>query len=147
MYFFHSLGFTLARKYATIQVIVVEWMVKMLSLTFYGYPKCGTCRNAKKWLDTHGLTYKEIHIFDSPPSKEELKDMLELSGFELKKFFNTSGEVYRELGLKDKLKSLSVEEMLELLASNGRLIKRPLLTDGKKVTIGYKEEDYAKSWL
>lgn len=126
---------------------VVEWMVKMLSLTFYGYPKCGTCRNAKKWLDTHGLTYKEIHIFDSPPSKEELKDMLELSRFELKKFFNTSGEVYRELGLKDKLKSLSEDEMLELLASNGRLIKRPLLTDGKKVTIGYKEEDYAKSWL
>jgi arsenate reductase (glutaredoxin) len=121
--------------------------VKVLSLTFYGYPKCGTCRTAKKWLDTHGLTYKEIHIFDSPPSMEDLKMMYELSGFELKKFFNTSGEVYRELGLKDKLKSLSETEMLELLASNGRLIKRPLLTDGKKVTIGFKEEDYAKTWL
>lgn len=144
---FHSSSFTLAKKYATIQLKVVEWMVKMLSLTFYGYPKCGTCRDAKKWLDTHGLPYKEIHIFESPPSKEELKEMLELSGFELKKFFNTSGEAYRELGLKDKLKSLSESEQLELLASNGRLIKRPLLTDGKKVTIGYKEENYAKTWL
>ena len=119
----------------------------MLSLTFYGYPKCGTCRDAKKWLDTHGLPYKEIHIFESPPSKEELKEMLELSGFELKKFFNTSGEAYRELGLKDKLKSLSESEQLELLASNGRLIKRPLLTDGKKVTIVYKGENYAKTCL
>lgn len=126
---------------------VVEWMVKLLSLTFYGYPKCGTCRNAKKWLDAHGLTYKEIHIFESPPSKEELKDMLELADFELKKFFNTSGEAYRELGLKDTLKSLSEEEKLKLLASNGRLIKRPLLTDGKKVTVGFKEEEYAKAWL
>jgi arsenate reductase (glutaredoxin) len=122
-------------------------MVKMLSLTFYGYPKCGTCRIAKKWLDTHGFTYTEIHIFEAPPSKEVLKEMLELSNFELKKFFNTSGEVYRELGLKDKLKSLSEEEMLELLASNGRLIKRPIFTDGKKVTVGFKEEDYAKTWL
>jgi arsenate reductase (glutaredoxin) len=128
-------------------VKVVEWMVKLLSLTFYGYPKCGTCRNAKKWLDAHGLTYEEIHIFESPPSKEELRNMLELGDFELKKFFNTSGEAYRELGLKDKLKSLSEEEMLKLLSSNGRLIKRPLLTDEKKVTVGFKEEEYAKTWL
>lgn len=119
----------------------------MLSLTFFGYPKCGTCRNAKKWLEAHNLTFKEVHIFDAPPSKEELKQIYELSGLELKKLFNVSGEKYRELGLKDKLKSLSEDDMLELLASDGRLIKRPLLTSGKKALVGFKEEDYAKTWL
>jgi arsenate reductase (glutaredoxin) len=118
-----------------------------LSLTFYGYPKCGTCRNAKKWLDNHSLSYNEVHIFDSPPSKEELADIYKLSGLELKKFFNTSGEKYRELGLKDKMKTLSEDEMLELLSSEGRLIKRPLLTDGTKATVGFKEEEYEKIWL
>ncbi|MHC0038213.1 arsenate reductase family protein [Pseudoneobacillus sp. C159] len=118
-----------------------------MSLTFFGYPKCGTCRNAKKWLDAHNLTYTEVNVFETPPSKEQLKEMFQLSAVELKKFFNTSGEQYRELGLKDKLKTATEDEMLELLASNGRLIKRPLLTDGTNVTIGFKEEDYAKTWL
>jgi arsenate reductase (glutaredoxin) len=124
-----------------------NWVVKILSLSFFGYPKCGTCRNAKKWLDTHNLTYTEVNVFEAPPSKEQLKEMLELSGVELKKFFNTSGEQYRELGLKDKLKTATEDEMLELLASNGRLIKRPLVTDGTKVTIGFKEEVFTNTWL
>jgi arsenate reductase (glutaredoxin) len=118
-----------------------------MSLTFYGYPKCGTCRNAKKWLDTHNVSNNEVHIFDSPPSKEELANIYKASGLELKKFFNTSGEKYRELGLKDKIKTLTEDEMLELLSSEGRLIKRPILTDGKKALVGFKEEEYVKTWL
>ena len=71
-----------------------------MSLTFYWYPKCGTCRNAKKWLDAHHLSYKEIHIVEHPPTSNELKKLFEKSGLELKKFFNTSGQKYRELGFK-----------------------------------------------
>ncbi|HLO11073.1 MAG TPA: arsenate reductase family protein [Pseudoneobacillus sp.] len=118
-----------------------------MSLTFYWYPKCGTCRNAKKWLEENNLSFNEVHIVEAPPSKEELKNFYEKSGMELKKFFNTSGQKYRELGLKDKLKAATDDEMLELLASDGMLIKRPILTDGTKVTLGFKEEDFAKTWL
>lgn len=118
-----------------------------MSLTFYWYPKCGTCRNAKKWLDQHQLTYKEIHIVENPPSTKELEELYQKSGLELKKFFNTSGQKYRELGIKDKMMSASEEELLELLASDGMLIKRPLLTDGEKVTVGFNEEEYEKMWL
>lgn len=122
-------------------------VVKILSLTFYWYPKCGTCRNAKKWLDTHNLPYNEVHIVEAPPSKEELKTLYVNSGLELKKFFNTSGQKYRELGIKDKLKTATEDEMLEILASDGMLIKRPIVTDGKNVTVGFKEEDFANKWL
>ncbi|MBT2758312.1 arsenate reductase family protein [Mesobacillus foraminis] len=118
-----------------------------MALTFYWYPKCGTCRNAKKWLDANGLEYKEIHIVENPPSKEELESLYKKSGLELKKFFNTSGQKYRELGLKDKIKTAGEDELLELLASDGMLIKRPLLTDGDKVTVGFKEEEYKNMWL
>ena len=118
-----------------------------MSLTFYWYPKCGTCRKAKKWLDDHHLSYKEIHIVENPPSKEELKGFYQKSGLELKKFFNTSGQKYRELGIKDKMKSASDEELIDLLASDGMLIKRPILTDGEKVTVGFKEEEYEQKWL
>jgi arsenate reductase (glutaredoxin) len=118
-----------------------------MSLTFYWYPKCGTCRNAKKWLETHNLSYNEIHIAEAPPSKEELKSLWVNSGLELKKFFNTSGQKYRELGVKDKLKTATEDELLELLSSDGMLIKRPIVTDGSKVTVGFKEEDFAKTWL
>jgi arsenate reductase (glutaredoxin) len=118
-----------------------------MSLTFYWYPKCGTCRNAKKWLDAHQLSYEEVHIVEHPPSREELQDFYQKSGLELKKFFNTSGMKYRELGIKDKMKSATDEELLELLASDGMLIKRPILTDGERVTVGFKEEEYDKMWL
>jgi arsenate reductase (glutaredoxin) len=121
--------------------------VERMSLTFYWYPKCGTCRNAKKWLDAHQLTYKEIHIVEHPPSRDELQQFFENSGLELKKFFNTSGQKYRELGMKDKMSTATEEELLELLASDGMLIKRPLVTDGEKVTVGFKEEEYEKMWL
>ncbi|MCM3585078.1 arsenate reductase family protein [Mesobacillus maritimus] len=118
-----------------------------MGLTFYWYPKCGTCRNAKKWLDAKGIEYKEVHIVDNPPSRDELEQLYKQSGLELKKFFNTSGQKYRELGLKDKVKTASETELLDLLASDGMLIKRPLLTDGSKVTVGFKEPEYEATWL
>jgi arsenate reductase (glutaredoxin) len=117
-----------------------------MAKTFYWYPKCGTCRNAKKWLDQHGVAYNEVHIVENPPSRSELEEMFNKSGLDLKKFFNTSGQKYRELGLKDKVKTASQDELLGLLASDGMLIKRPLMTDGEKVTVGFKEEEYEKAW-
>ncbi|WP_058303218.1 arsenate reductase family protein [Gorillibacterium timonense] len=117
-----------------------------MSLTFYWYPKCGTCRKAKQWLEAAGQSLDAIDLFQTPPSAEELGKLVELSGLDSSKFFNTSGEVYRELKLKDKLPGMSLEEKLMLLAGNGRLIKRPLVTDGSRVTVGFKEEDYEKVW-
>uniref|UniRef100_C5D7K0 Arsenate reductase and related n=1 Tax=Geobacillus sp. (strain WCH70) TaxID=471223 RepID=C5D7K0_GEOSW len=115
-----------------------------MSLTFYWYPKCGTCRKAKKWLDEHGITVQEVHIVENPPKKEELTELYRKSGLPLKKFFNTSGMKYRELGLKDKVNTASEEELLELLVSDGMLIKRPILTDGNHVIVGFNEEQYEK---
>ncbi|MED1934668.1 arsenate reductase family protein [Bacillus subtilis] len=117
-----------------------------MSLTFYWYPKCGTCRKAKKWLEEHGKEINEIHIAEQPPSKEELKALYEKSGLDLKKFFNTSGMKYRELNLKEKLYHMSEDEQLDLLASDGMLIKRPLTTDGEKVTVGFKEDQFEENW-
>ena len=118
----------------------------MSQLKVYQYPKCGTCRSAVKWLKEHGHELDLQHIAEQPPTVEELRKLLANSGFELKKFFNTSGEVYKALGLKDKLSGLSEQEQLELLLGNGMLIKRPIVTDGKKVTVGYKEEQYGEVW-
>ncbi|WP_147533988.1 arsenate reductase family protein [Bacillus marasmi] len=117
-----------------------------MALQFYWYPKCGTCRKAKKWFDDHNIAYEEIHIVENPPSKEQLAEYYQQSGLELKKFFNTSGQKYRELGLKDKIGQASEAELLELLASDGMLIKRPIVTDGSKVTVGFKEEEFAQTW-
>lgn len=118
-----------------------------MTLTFYSYPKCGTCRKAKKWLEEHETEFQEIHIVEQPPSKEKLRELVNKSGLELKKFFNTSGKKYRELGLKDKVQTASDEELLELLASDGMLIKRPLTADGQNVTVGFKETEFEKQWL
>lgn len=117
-----------------------------MALTFYWYPKCGTCRKAKKWLDEKEIEYEAIHIVENPPSRAELEDLYKKSGLELKKFFNTSGKKYRELGLKDKVKTASEAELLDLLASDGMLLKRPIITDGEKVTVGFKEELFAETW-
>ncbi|MCM3731343.1 arsenate reductase family protein [Fictibacillus nanhaiensis] len=115
-------------------------------LTVYEYPKCSTCQKAKKWLKENDVAFQPVHIVDNPPSKEELKDLVQKSGLELKKFFNTSGMKYRELGMKEKMKTASDDELLELLASDGMLIKRPIATDGKNVTVGFKEEQYENVW-
>lgn len=117
-----------------------------MALQFFWYPKCGTCRKAKKWLDEHNIAYEEIHIVENPPSQEQLAEMYQQSGLELKKFFNKSGQKYRELGLKDKVGSASESELLDLLASDGMLIKRPIVTDGTKVTVGFKEEEFSQTW-
>ncbi|WP_428911114.1 arsenate reductase family protein [Niallia sp. Krafla_26] len=118
-----------------------------MTLKFYWYPKCGTCRKAKKWLDERDVSYQEIHIVETPPNREEIEEMYKNSGQELKKFFNTSGQKYRSLGLKDRVKEATEEELLDLLASDGMLIKRPIVTDGNKVTIGFKEEDFNNTWI
>ena len=115
-------------------------------MTFYWYPKCGTCRKAKKWLDDRGISYEAVHIAEAPPTQEELKAIYEKSGLPLTKFFNTSGMKYRELGLKDKLKDMSEDEKLSLLSSDGMLIKRPIAYDGEKVTVGFKEDHYKSVW-
>ncbi|MGP4078649.1 arsenate reductase family protein [Pseudalkalibacillus sp. R45] len=117
-----------------------------MSLTVYEYPSCSTCKKAKKWLDENGVAYEDVHIVENTPSKEELTSLYEKSGLELKKFFNTSGKKYRELGMKDRMKNSSEEELLELLASDGMLIKRPIVTDGKTVTIGFKEDQFEQTW-
>ncbi len=119
----------------------------MLAVTFYWYPKCGTCRNAKKWLEANQISFNEVHIVEDAPSKETLHELFKTSGLELKKFFNTSGMKYRELGLKDKLKTATEDEMLEILASDGMLVKRPIITDGQKVTVGFNEKQFEETWL
>jgi len=118
-----------------------------MTLRVYAYDKCGTCCNAVKWLKSHDLEIEQvIPIFETPPSVTELKQLIADSGLEMKKFWNTSGEVYREMGLKDKLSSMTDEQKLELMASNGRLMKRPIVTDGRKVTVGFKESEYKRIW-
>lgn len=116
------------------------------TVTAYEYPKCSTCRDAMKSLKAKGLEVHSINIFETPPGSEELKRIIANSGLDIKKFFNTSGEVYKEMHLKDKLPHMTDEQKIELLASNGRLIKRPIVTDGSKVTVGYKEAQYEEVW-
>ena len=112
-------------------------------MLFLQYPPCSTCKKAKNWLDQHGITYVDRHIKENNPSYEELKAWLEASGLPIKKFFNTSGMQYRALELKDKLPGMSVEEQLRLLATDGMLVKRPILvTDDGKVLTGFKEADW-----
>lgn len=103
------------------------------------YPKCSTCKKAKKWLDEQGISYEDRHIIEDNPTVKELKDWHERSGLPLKRFFNTSGMKYRELGLKDKLPEMSEEEQYELLATDGMLVKRPLVVGDDFVLIGFKE--------
>lgn len=118
----------------------------MAKLTIYQYPKCSTCRNAVKWLQSHGHELELRHIVEEPPTVSELKELIPHSGLELKKFFNVSGEVYKQMGLKDKLSELSIDEQIQLLSSNGMLIKRPIVTDGNQVTVGFKEDQYDNIW-
>ena len=117
-----------------------------MTIQFIQYPKCTTCKKAQKWLDEQGIAYENIHIVEQTPSKEQLETWYKASGLPLKKFFNTSGNKYKELGLKDKLASMTEEEQLQLLASDGMLIKRPIVTDGKKITLGFKESDFLETW-
>lgn len=116
-------------------------------MKLYGYKKCSTVKKAKKWLQENNINFEEIDLVDTPPTKEEIKKIYEVSGQDLKKFFNTSGVKYRELGLKDVVKTASEDELLDLLASDGKLIKRPLLVNNEKVLIGFKENEYKENLL
>ena len=113
-------------------------------MLFIEYPPCTTCRKAKKWLQDHELDFTARHIKEENPTAGELDAWQENSGLELKKFFNTSGMIYRDLGLKDKLPTMSREEQLMLLASDGMLVKRPILVTGDTVLVGFKEKDWEK---
>lgn len=110
---------------------------------FLEYPKCSTCKKAKKWLEEHQVNYDDRHIVEDNPTVEELKDWIGRSGLPLRRFFNTSGMKYRELQLKDRRPKMSEEEQLELLATDGMLVKRPLLVLEDRVIPGFKE----KEWL
>ena len=111
-------------------------------MLFVEYPKCSTCRRAKKWRDSHGLDYTDRNIADEKPTYEELKGWQEKSGLSLRKFFNTSGLLYKSMNLKEKLPTMSDEEKYELLGSNGMLVKRPVLIDGDKILLGFKAEKW-----
>ena len=114
-------------------------------MLFLEYPKCSTCTKAKKWLDEQGVSYEDRHIIEDNPTAEELKDWHKRSGLPLKRFFNTSGMKYRELGLKDKLPEMSEEEQYELLATDGMLVKRPLVVGEDFVLIGFKEAQWKET--
>ena len=115
-----------------------------MSIIFLCYPKCTTCQKAKKWLETNGISFNERDIKEENPDAEELREWHEISGQPLKKFFNTSGLLYKELCLKDKLPEMSEAEQFKLLASNGMLVKRPMLIGEKFVLIGFKENEWAE---
>ncbi|WP_303788502.1 arsenate reductase family protein [Ruminococcus flavefaciens] len=111
-------------------------------MKFICYPKCTTCQKAKKWLDEKGITYELRDIKENNPTVSELKEWYKISGLPLKKFFNTSGLLYKSMDLKNKLPEMSDDEQIELLASDGMLVKRPILTDGRKVIVGFREKEY-----
>lgn len=113
-------------------------------MLFLEYPKCTTCQKARKWLEQQSIQYTDRHIKEQNPSVEELKEWHKRSGLPLKKFFNTSGLLYKELGLKDKLSTMSEEEQYALLATDGMLVKRPLLVSEDWVLTGFREKEWTE---
>ena len=113
-------------------------------MLFIHYPKCTTCQKAKKWLDENNIDYTERHIVENNPSFEELKQWYEKSGLELKRFFNTSGLLYKEMQLKNKLPEMSEEEQLRLLSTNGMLVKRPIVVCDDTVLVGFREAQWTE---
>ena len=114
-------------------------------MKFICYPKCTTCQKAKKWLDAKGVSYELRDIKEDNPSYMELTEWYKMSGLPLKKFFNTSGQVYKSMELKNKLPDMTVEEQLKLLATDGMLVKRPILINGSKIVVGFKESEYEEA--
>lgn len=115
-----------------------------MSILFLEYPKCSTCKKAKKWLQQNNINFEDRNIAEQNPTKEELKAWHQKSGMPLKRFFNTSGLVYKELGLKDKLKDMTEDEQYAILATNGMLVKRPLVVTENNVLLGFKEAEWEK---
>lgn len=109
---------------------------------FVCYPRCTTCKKAEKWLNDHGVEFEKRHIAEDNPTVEELKKWHKQSGLPLKRFFNTSGQIYRQNNIKDKLPGMSEQEQYELLATDGMLVKRPILIKGDQVLVGFKQAEY-----
>ena len=114
-------------------------------MLFIEYPKCSTCQKAKKWLDANQISYIDRHIKEENPTVDELREWHKRSGLELKKFFNTSGMLYKEMKLKDKLPAMTEEEKYELLATDGMLVKRPLIVMEDKILVGFKEKEWTEN--
>ena len=112
-------------------------------MLFIEYPKCTTCQKAKKWLDDNGIEYESRHIKEQNPTYDELKKWYEQSGLPLKKFFNTSGLLYKSMELKDKLPNMTEEEQLMLLSTDGMLVKRPIIISGSTVLTGFREKEWS----
>lgn len=113
-----------------------------MSCLFIEYPKCTTCQKAKKWLDEQGVSYEDRHIVEQNPTREELLSWIRDSGLPSRKFFNTSGLMYKNLGLKDKLSGMSLDEQADLLATNGMLVKRPILIVNGRICVGFKADEW-----
>ena len=113
-------------------------------MQFFSYNKCGTCRKAKKILDAYKVSCHEMDITETPPPKSVLKKAIQLKG--MKKLFNTSGEQYKKLRIKDKIGDMTEVQAIELLSSNGRLVKRPIVVDGNRITVGFDEIEYKEVW-
>ena len=120
---------------------------RTISILFLQYPPCSTCQKARKWLDSHGVAYEARHIREQNPTAEELKGWHEKSGLPLKKFFNTSGQLYKSMNLKEKLPGMSEEEQYALLATDGMLVKRPIVVTDSAVLTGFREAEWEKEIL
>ncbi len=123
-------------------VIMKVTLKPEVHMLFVCYAKCGTCRKAEKWLAGHGIAFEKRDIREQKPTAAELKEWQKASGLEWKKFFNTSGRIYKENHIKDRLKDMSEEEIIELLASDGMLVKRPVLITDDRVLVGFRESEY-----
>jgi arsenate reductase (glutaredoxin) len=115
-------------------------------IKFYGYNKCSTCQKAKKYLLSKKMTFNDLDITETPPTKTVLKSILKTGEYTLKDLFNKSGVQYRELNMKEKIKVMTEAELIDLLASNGKLVKRPIVTDGKRYSVGFKEDIFKQQW-
>lgn len=115
-----------------------------MKIVFIEYPKCSTCKKAKKWLEENKIEFIDRNIIEDTPTEKELTEWIKTSGQDIKKFFNTSGLKYKELNLKEKLTNMSDKEKIKLLASDGMLIKRPLLITDKGISAGFKEDNWKK---
>ena len=115
-----------------------------MEILFVEYPKCSTCQKAKKWLQEQGVSFTSRHLKEQNPTKEELKEWHQKSGLDIKRFFNTSGMIYREMKLKDRLPAMSLEEKYSLLSTDGMLVKRPILVTEQGIAAGFRPEEWEK---
>ena len=113
-----------------------------MKVLFIEYPKCSTCQKAKKWLEQNNIEFEDRHIVENNPTKEELKKWIKQSGYEIKKFFNTSGMKYKELNLKEKLPNMTDDEKIEVLSKDGMLVKRPLIITDDLILVGFREKEW-----